>query len=139
MTLCCLDWSVVPRDAEPRTIGREHVERAARLVENYFLPMGQRVFGEAGLTAHELIAMTLARWLREQRMAAFNAREARHKIAGKLRGATEMSRACAALVEAGLIRPLPSRSGDSKGRMRIDYEVNPAVRDRGDAPSRALQ
>ena len=90
------------------------MQRAVQLVESYFLPMAKRAFGEAAIPAPELHAMTLARWLREQQAEKFNAREARRQIAGKLRAAAEMERACAALVEAGLIRPRPSRAGGQR-------------------------
>ena len=90
--------------------------------------MAKRAFGEAAIPAPELQAMTLVRWLRDRQATALNAREARRLISGRLREATDMERACATLIEAGLIRPRPSRSGGSKGRMRDDFEVNPAIR-----------
>jgi hypothetical protein len=127
-TLTLLDWSLGPANGEPQAIEREHVERAVRLVESYFLPMARRTFGDAAIPEQELNAMTLARWLRERQSARFNAREARAQIRGRLRAAADMDRACATLVEAGLIRPHLARSGTSKGRLRRDFEVNPAVR-----------
>ena len=127
MILRFLDWAPAPDKEEPHTIEREHVERAARLVESYFMPMARRAFGEAAIPSNDQRAMTLARWLRERRVEAFNASKARAQIAGRLREAVDMDRACAALVEAGLIRPRPSRRGPSKGRLRRDYEVNPAL------------
>ena len=127
-TLALLDWSLVPVNGEPQAIEREHVERAVRLVESYFLPMARRTFGDAAIPEQELNAMTLARWLRERQATRFNAREARTQIRGRLRATADMDRACATLVEAGLIRPHLARSGTSKGRLRRDFEVNPAVR-----------
>jgi hypothetical protein len=57
----------------------------------------------------------------------FNAKDPRREIGGPLREASPMDEACAALVEAGLIRPRPERGGHNPGRMAKNYQVNPAV------------
>jgi hypothetical protein len=71
--------------------------------------------------------MLLARHLRAHKQAKFNAKNMRRDIGGPLREASAMDAACAALVEAGVIRPWPERSGSTPGRAAKNYEVNPVV------------
>ena len=124
-------WWAGDRDArEPAAISDVSVVRAAALVGSYFLPMAERAFGDAAIPPAERAAMALARHLRRERLTTFNARLLRRAMGGPLREADAMKRACADLVEAGLIRPVGPRPGPSGGRPSSDYEVNPAVHGR---------
>jgi hypothetical protein len=120
-------WSVGATDREPREITARAVLAAAGLMEGYFLPMAERVFGDAAIPDAERQAMTLARHLRRESRERFNARDLRRTIGGGLRDAPKMKAACEALVEAGLIRPAFTRSGASAGRAAQNFEVNPVV------------
>lgn len=120
-----LHWSGGPRTAEPKSVSAESVERAAGLVDGYFLPMAELVFGDAVLPASERRAMALAKHLRRSRGQRFNARELRRQLGGEFREAAMMDEACATLVEAGLIRSV--RSTDGTGRKPKDFEVHPFV------------
>ena len=109
----------------------ESVTRAAALLASYFAPMAERAFGDAAIPAPERAAMALAHHLRRERLHTFNARQLRRALGGPLRDADVIKRACAELVEAGLIRPASgARPGPSGGRPSSDYEVNPAVHGR---------
>lgn len=124
-------WWCGDRDArEPTTISAEAVTRAAALVESYFLPMAERVFGDAAIPPAERAAMALARHLRRLDLRTFNARTLRNSIGGALREADVMKKACADLVEAGLIRSTSIRPGPQGGRPASDWEVNPALHGR---------
>lgn len=120
-------WCAGAQKAEPSAISPEAVTAAADLLNAYFLPMAERVFGDAVIPASERRGMSLARYLRQYRLREFNARDARRQIGGALREATDMEAACKQLVEAGLIRLRSTRSGESKGRKALNYEVHPVV------------
>ena len=98
-----------------------------RLLDGYFIPMAERVFGNASIPAAERNAIALARSLRAGQAKEFNARNLRREIGGTLRDPAPMDAACAMLVEAGLIRPRFERAGQTSGKPAKNYEVNPAV------------
>lgn len=112
--------------AEPTEISVRAIEAAAGLLDGYFIPMAERVFGDASIPKAERRAMVLARHLRRSGEFEFNAREVRREVGGLLRDAADMDAACAVLVEAGLLRPKAAQ-GAGVGRKPKNYEVNPAV------------
>jgi hypothetical protein len=122
-----LSWSEASFRPEPAKIGPTAMLRATGLMDGYFLPMAQRVFGEAAIPEQDRRAMELARWIGGTQPARFNARKARRGIGGPLRDPKHMEQACEALVQAGWIRPAGVRAGSRAGRISSDYEVNPAL------------
>lgn len=126
-------------ELEPKAISPEAVTAAADLLNADFLPMAERVFGDATIPVAERRGMLLARHLRQSRLSEFNAREVRRQVGGMLRDAADMEAACKQLVEAGLIRPRFTRTGEVKGRKSQGYEVHPevvATRPFADSPAR---
>lgn len=117
--------------APPDSITGEVVGDACRLVEWYFLPMAERVLGDAAIPIQERHAMILARHLQKAGEPCFNAREVRRTIGGQLREAKDMDAACAELVEAGILRATPSRDAGTKGRQAKNYSVNPRLFEAG--------
>jgi hypothetical protein len=127
---CVLEylWWIAKTEAtEPQSISMEAVKAATALVEDYFLPMAERVLGDASIPPAERAAMRLARHLAKNGVLDFNARELRREIGGDVRDAKAMSAACEFLIEAGLIRPKRSRIGERTGRQAQNYEVNPFI------------
>ena len=120
-------WSAETSGPEPEAISEQAIVAAAGLVDGYFVPMAERVYGDAAIPVSERGAMVLARYLRKAGLVEFNAREARREIGGRLREAPAMEAACRQLVEAGLIRPRFTRAGERGGRKAANYEVHPAV------------
>jgi hypothetical protein len=120
-------WLCARGGQPPETISSDAILVAIGLVDGYFIPMAERVFGDASIPARERAAMVVARHLRRQKIASFNARELRRQIGGAVREAAAMDAACAVLIEAGLIRAKSSRSGEAGGRPARNYEVNPRV------------
>jgi hypothetical protein len=120
-------WSGEASRPEPAAITEKAVVAAAGLVDGYFVPMAERVYGDAAIPVSERGAMALARHLRKVGLVEFNARELRREIGGRLREAAAMEGACKLLVEAGLVRPRFTRAGERGGRKASNYEVNPAV------------
>ena len=118
-------WAGAGGEAEPTSISTKAVVSACGLVAEYFLPMAERVFGDAAIPGSERGAMALGRHLRRHRLHHFNARSVRLAIGGSLRKAEDMSAACNELVEAGLIRPQDRRP--AVGRTPKTFDVHPAV------------
>jgi len=72
-------WSRRPDRAEPATIGCDAVTAALCLVEDYFLPMAERCYGDAMIPEPERHAAYIARWIRKARPAEINARQLRRE------------------------------------------------------------
>lgn len=113
---------------EPRSISRATVEAVADFMESYAIAMAARVYGDAALPQVERNAATLARYIQRKKLKRVNARTLRReaRLPG-LRDAPPMQEAIAALVDADWLRPDSSRKGDTPGRHRADYTVNPTV------------
>jgi hypothetical protein len=120
-------WCASPLGREPETISLKAVHSAAGLLDGYFIPMAERVFGDATIPAKERQAMMLARHLRQKSLTTFNARELRREIGGAIREPEAMDAACTILLDAGLIRPRFTREGDTKGRTARNFETNPKM------------
>jgi len=124
-------WCAASGFVEPPTrVSERAVVGAAVLVEEYFIPMAERVYGDVGLPEAERLTTTLARWIWRQMPALeiVNAREVqRHKLPG-LRAADKVATAINGLIEADWLRAVPSRAGSSAGRQRMDYAVNPQLK-----------
>jgi hypothetical protein len=119
-------WAAESEGMAPTSISNGAVGDAIDLVEAYFLPMAERVFGDAATPVADRNATMLARHLRRARDVTFNARLVRRTIGGALRDGQAMDAACAALVEAGLIRHVVVPNAGA-GRKPKDYQVNPAL------------
>jgi Protein of unknown function (DUF3987) len=113
----------------PPKVKRTAVFAAAALVEDYLIPMAERVFGDAALTEAERNAATLARYIVKHHApgTTVNARDLLRKKLPKLRDAASVYAALELLVEGGLLIPVPTRAGGTQGRMKKDYRVNPKL------------
>jgi hypothetical protein len=120
-------WCGASARPEPAIITEQAVLAAAGLVDGYFIPMAERVYGDAAIPAAERAAMALARHLRRAGVREFKARELRRQIGGSLREAAAMDAACTMLIEAGLIRAQFARAGETRGRAARRFEVNPQI------------
>ena len=119
-------WCGGDPQPEPDRISVKAVRAAAGLVDGYFVPMAERVLGDASIPLVERRAMVLARQLRSRQHLEFNARTLRREVGGLLRESAAMDEACAVLVEASLIRLKTGRPGQS-GRPAKVYDVNPLL------------
>ncbi len=122
-----LKWSETERP-EPETIGTEAIGYAAHLVDEYFKPMALRVYGDAALPEAEHHAARIARRIIKNRPTIVNAREIRRewRIPG-LSASAKITDALDVLADADILRPAPSRQGDTPGRSRSDFDVNPRL------------
>ncbi len=113
---------------EPETIGTEATGYAAHLIDEYFKPMALRVYGDAALPEAEHHAAGVARRVIKDKLTVVNAREIRRvwRMPG-LATSTKIIDALEVLLDADILRPAPSRQGDTLGRNRSDFEVNPRM------------
>lgn len=126
-----LEWSLAPEGTpEPGEITKSSLAMSAELVVEYFAPMAERLFGDAGLPEADRAVATLARAVLAHRVEELNLRAVRRewRLPG-LRDASRINEAAQTLQEAGWLRPAPNRKGDSSGRQKSDFAVNPKLRE----------
>jgi hypothetical protein len=100
---------------------------AAHLVSDYFMPMAERVYGDAAASQEDRNAATLARWVLQSRATEVYVRHLLREV--RLPGlakADDVHAAAAVLIEADWLRQ-PQASGGKRPRMA--YPVNPKVLD----------
>jgi hypothetical protein len=122
-------WSVVGGQ-EPDTVSHRALLAAVTMVERYWKPMAERVYGDASVLDAEKNAAVLARWIRKVRPSIVNAREI-GRTAGLpgLRDPNAVKAAIGVLEDA---RWLTKSARPTGGRHASDYDVNPAIWDQND-------
>jgi hypothetical protein len=103
---------------------------AATLVSDYFMPMAERVYGDAGTSVRDRKATTLARWIVKERPAEVYVRHLLREV--RLPGlatAEDIHEAAGVLIEADWLRGPPKIAGR---RLRMAYPVNPKVLEAAD-------
>lgn len=114
---------------EPHQIDEISVGAAAHLMGEYFIPMAERVYGDAGLPDDQRNAAT-AKAIRERRSTTINARTIRLEWGlSRLREAAAVNKAVDLLTDVDILRANPIREGNAPGRARKDFAVNPKFLD----------
>jgi hypothetical protein len=109
----------------PDHVSKEAFAAAATLVGEYFMPMAERVFGDAGATDAERNAATLARWILEERPRDVHVRRLQRDIRlPGLRTAEQIKAAAKTLVDADWLRPPVIGFG---AQSKVVYAVNPQL------------
>jgi len=112
--------------APPTTISTKAFIAAALFLDDYALPMAERVYGDAAATTKERNAATLARWIIREKPADVYVRDLQRKV--RLPGLTTAEAihdAAKALIEADwLVEP---EKGSQARRARAAYPINPRV------------
>lgn len=122
----CADDGIAP---PPTMISVEALKAAAVLVRDYFVPMAERVYGDAATTEEERNAATLARWIWENHPSEVYVRYIMREVRLPGLKTSEQIRAAAdALVEAEWLFP-PPPSREFGPRARVAYPVNPRLRE----------
>jgi hypothetical protein len=100
---------------------------AAHLLGDYFMPMGERVYGDAAIPVADRNAATLARWIKSKRPNEVHVRHLQREVRLPwLTTADAIHAAAAVLVEADWLRPRqPTVMGP--GRPREAYAINPRL------------
>jgi Protein of unknown function (DUF3987) len=121
---CCAKADPLP----PDSISKEAFAAAATLVSEYFMPMAERVFGDAGATGVERNAATLARWIDKERPDEVHVRWLQRQVRlPGLRSAEQIKDAAKVLVDADWLRaPVIGAGPQSK----VVYSINPKLRGR---------
>jgi hypothetical protein len=103
------------------------MEAAISLMDTYFLPTAQRVFGDAAIPKEERDARQLARWIVETKPKTVNVSDIRDeaRLPG-LRDTNAVKAACRFLSEAHWLTEVEHVG---RGRPRGDYAVNPKLWD----------
>ena len=109
----------------PDSISKEAFAAAATLVGEYFMPMAERVFGDAGATDVERDAATLARWIVKEHPNDVHVRRLLREVRlPGLRSAEQIKAAAKILVDADWLRaPVIGFGAQSK----VVYAINPRL------------
>jgi hypothetical protein len=111
----------------PDSISEAAFAAAAALVEGYFMPMAERVFGDAGASDVERSAATLARWIFKEKPSEVHVRTLLREVRlPGLRSAEQIKKTAELLVEADWLRA-PAKTVFGQPRSRIAYPVNPKL------------
>jgi hypothetical protein len=111
--------------APPTEIGEEAFGAACDLVADYFMPMAERVYGDAAARQEDRNAATLARWIVKTRAVEVHVRKLQREVRlPGLNTAEAIHGAAAVLVEAGWL--IPPKIGFGTAR-RVAYVVNRVV------------
>jgi hypothetical protein len=112
----------------PEVISQKAFIAAAVLVADYFMPMAERVFGDAGATEIERGMATLARWIIREKPPEVHVRHLQREVRlPGLRTAEQIKSAADGLVEADWLRPPLPIVGFGKGRAPAIYTINPKL------------
>ena len=127
LVLEMLRWCIDPAGhQEPLQIGADAFYAACDLVEGYFLPMAERIYGDAATSTESRNVGTLARWIARTKPSEVHVRTLQRTIRlPGLRDATAIRKAADELVAADWLRP-PVKGGYQE-RSRGAYPVNPAL------------
>jgi hypothetical protein len=107
---------------------------AATLIADYFMPMAERVYGDAAATARERNAATLSRWIVKAKAMEVHVRHVQRNVRLHGMGTAEtIIEAAEALVEADWLSEQASVKAKGK-RPRNAYPVNPKVHEAGHGP-----
>ena len=111
----------------PSGISARAVAAAAHLVEDYFVPMAERVYGDAAVLPADRNAATLARWILRDHPAEVHVRHVQRKVRlPGLKSAAEIHAAADVLVEADWLMG-PNSGVEFGQRGRLAYSINPRV------------
>jgi hypothetical protein len=114
----------------PTYISSAALAAAARLMQDYFVAMAERTYGDAGATKAERGARTLANWIIRSRPQVAHVRHLQRKVRlPEMRTAAEIHAAAALLVEADWLAAPPKATQYGPGRLPVSYAVNPRLFD----------
>ena len=104
------------------------IEAATVMIDDYLKPMAVRAFGDAAISISDRKAATLAKWIIKTRPKRINTRELQRGAGMPSLGTREdIQGAIEALIEADWLKSEESRRGNTKGRQKSDYAINPYV------------
>ncbi len=126
VVLAMLWWSASDGvEAPPCVISEEAFLAAALLVAEYFMPMAERVYGDAAASQTDRNVATMAKWIVKENVIEVHVRHLQRvvRLPG-LKTADDIHEAAQAMIAADWLRDPPVRPGK---RPRMAYPVNPKV------------
>jgi hypothetical protein len=126
LTIEYLWWAISQDGQEPSYISKKAIAAAAHLIDSYFKPMAERVFGDAAIPEEERLAAILAKYIVKTKPKIINLRSIRRDahLPG-LRKADKVKVAVESLIEASWL--FASAESTGRGRPREDYTINPKL------------
>ncbi len=123
LTLQFIWWSAADDYTIPDQISLEAIDAAINMMEDYFVPMAKRAFGET-----DRLAATLGAAILERKPERVNGREIykNWNLPG-IKDTVNATLALNALTEANWLRSSSTSPTQSGGRPRADFEVNPRL------------
>ena len=127
--LALLDWSRHAATARPAdTVGRDHLEAATRLWQDYFRPHARAVLDRCAPSDFDRQVRRVVRWLRKAGAKTETTREeVRRHVLGKTANAAQTDMVLGRLWNAGIVRPAAHEPLPQGGRPPQRWEINPAL------------
>jgi hypothetical protein len=121
-----------PETPPPTEISEAAFDAARDLVDDYFMPMAEQVYGDAACRDEDRNAATIARWISRTKAEELHVRTLLRKRPRlpDLNSAKAIHSACAVLVEAGWL--IPPKVGYGAAR-KVAYAVNMLVHEPAEA------
>jgi hypothetical protein len=121
-----LAWSTTGSAGPPGHLGREQMESAVSLWENYFRPHAKALFVHAAPTSLESQARRVARWLKSKGLPEVTRETVRREALGRTVNASGADRVLSRLYAANIVRPSAAYAS-WRGRPPNRWDVNPAL------------
>jgi hypothetical protein len=119
-------WWCTGIAAPPPHISTRAFAAATCLMEEYFMPMAERVYGDAALAKEDRNATTIARWIMRDEPKEVHVRHLQRNVRlPGLSNAELIEKAAAVLIDADWLREPEPKPGFVPGRGRNAYPVNP--------------
>jgi hypothetical protein len=112
----------------PADISIRAFAAATMAMEEYFMPMAERVYGDSVVGRQDRNAATLAGWIMRDKPAEVHVRHVLRKVRlPGLNTAALIQKAAGVLVESGWLREPPPKKGFVPGGSRNAYPINPKI------------
>jgi len=124
-----LAWAASPDAMEPLEVQAETMEKAIGFMDHYAGPMAEIAHGAASRSEADANTLKLARYILEQGFQEFSVRNLQRSGPSPIRSlkAPGIKTTCCNLVDAGWLQASPVRQGDTSGRCKDRFLVNPAL------------
>ena len=124
-TLCLLDWAWDEKSTEePTEIEARYMQRAHKLVREYFWPHARAVLRLAGLSERHARAKRALRWIRAKRLKEVSVQDVRVDPLGRTVDEADAKVVIDALVSACWLRLKVENFASLRGRPALRWEVN---------------
>lgn len=126
-TFALMSWSATGTSGLPDWVNLDSVERAISLWSDYYRPHARALLERSGPTDQESQVRRLLLWLSGNGRSTLSREDVRRTALGDTVNAREADGVIERLVEAGVLRRLPSESGPKGGRPALRWQVSPLL------------